>query len=778
IPFILLGFASGDVLQSKLIGFDIGYNDNFGGIGRTTMSMYSGTNQNYQNTSQFSNMVLSPGQAVCTSEVTLADAATIKVISKPAPFSIQKSGPITLCENENVRLSVDNTVAGVSYQWFKNGIPLNDSTKSNITVSNVGSYNVLISSASNCSDSAETAVAVTNRPTPPQFTVTPIPPTTCGGAGILQLKGLVSGTEYQINTNTPGEADTNKLAGPNGIDLIRAANTYTSVKVGLNSGCSKTVTGTFPLLPPGQPVAPAFTGKQNYCAGETSEKLTPSGVDGASFKWYKSLDPKMEINAPFTPDVSEAGTKTYFLTQTVNNCESPATQIPITVNSLPEEKTLSGGGSLPCNDKGQIIVVLQSSSTVEYELKLGGNNVATQSGTGTNLKFENISSTGLYTIRAKNKGNECSWNILQTIEIRDPERPSKFEVSGDVSGCEGSVAKAEIVLSASEENVSYTLSNTGISKAGTNGALTFEVPPLQSSNGTYTITAKNLSTECTNEMKGTATVAIEGPLGDPSISSTAEFCNTRIDSVKAIALNAQEFNWRLDPSNAGAITKSGLNTALITWNSDYVGEPKILVEVTKTSCNAAAKRSSKVVSVSAPPIVTDIIGDTLACKESAVVYLVKPNEGITFDWSVTINSRIEKNDSQGTARITFNDEILPEGVRIKVVPVSSVCGAGVAKSKTIRKDVNCEVFVPNVLVPSAQDDASYWYISGIERFNYLNIEVFNRWGDRVYQQKGKYDKPWDGRVNGRLLPTATYYYVISKQNGNVLVTGSLTLVSE
>ncbi|MTK52652.1 Ig-like domain-containing protein, partial [Paludibacter sp.] len=64
----------------------------------------------------------------------------------------------------------------------------------------------------------------------------------------------------------------------------------------------------------------------------------------------------------------------------------------------------------------------------------------------------------------------------------------------------------------------------------------------------------------------------------------------------------------------------------------------------------------------------------------------------------------------------------------------------------------------------------------------LGIEVFNRWGNRVYRSE-EYHNDWDGKgvdnLLGRDLPEGTYYYIVTSTNKKTSevkkITGSLTL---
>jgi len=57
----------------------------------------------------------------------------------------------------------------------------------------------------------------------------------------------------------------------------------------------------------------------------------------------------------------------------------------------------------------------------------------------------------------------------------------------------------------------------------------------------------------------------------------------------------------------------------------------------------------------------------------------------------------------------------------------------------------------------------YFFIEGIDNYPDNQLTIINRWGEIVYQEQG-YDNEsvrWDGySYNGKLLPQATYYYVL------------------
>ena len=68
--------------------------------------------------------------------------------------------------------------------------------------------------------------------------------------------------------------------------------------------------------------------------------------------------------------------------------------------------------------------------------------------------------------------------------------------------------------------------------------------------------------------------------------------------------------------------------------------------------------------------------------------------------------------------------------------------------------------IPNGFTPNFDGTNDIWNIRGASNFPKIKVEVFNRWGTRIFSSKG-YAKPWDGTYNGKELPAAVYYYIIT-----------------
>jgi gliding motility-associated-like protein len=83
--------------------------------------------------------------------------------------------------------------------------------------------------------------------------------------------------------------------------------------------------------------------------------------------------------------------------------------------------------------------------------------------------------------------------------------------------------------------------------------------------------------------------------------------------------------------------------------------------------------------------------------------------------------------------------------------------------------------VPNVFSPNGDGINDTWKIQYLESYPGATIDVFNRYGQKVFSSLG-YDKEWDGTYNGNPLPVGTYYYIVNPKNGRALISGSVTII--
>lgn len=89
------------------------------------------------------------------------------------------------------------------------------------------------------------------------------------------------------------------------------------------------------------------------------------------------------------------------------------------------------------------------------------------------------------------------------------------------------------------------------------------------------------------------------------------------------------------------------------------------------------------------------------------------------------------------------------------------------------RDIN----IPSGFSPNGDGKNDVWRIDILSEFPGATVQVYNRWGELLYEQTNGYTVPWDGTYEGKALPIGTYYYVVNfKSNRFDPATGPVTIV--
>jgi gliding motility-associated-like protein len=89
--------------------------------------------------------------------------------------------------------------------------------------------------------------------------------------------------------------------------------------------------------------------------------------------------------------------------------------------------------------------------------------------------------------------------------------------------------------------------------------------------------------------------------------------------------------------------------------------------------------------------------------------------------------------------------------------------------------VHVDVKRPNTFTPNGDGTNDYWKIEGLEKFPGSLVQVFSRYGQKVFESKD-YSTPFNGNFNGKLVPEGVYYYIINLNTPCSLLSGSLTII--
>ena len=240
-----------------------------------------------------------------------------------------------------------------------------------------------------------------------------------------------------------------------------------------------------------------ITGVAQICPGAFSalSDTTPGGF------WTSS--------SPAIATVSTSGVIVGLTAGTANISYTTGTgyaTIVITVNPLPNVYALTGGGS-SCTGASFHIGLSGSETGVSYSLYNGTTALgAPVSGTGTSLDFGAYTYTGTYTAIAVNSASGCSRNMTGSASIG--VGITAYSIYGGGAICPGGIG-LHIGLTSSYPGISYQLMRggtaVGAALAGTGSSIDFG---FDSTAGTYTVLATNVTTTCTMNMAGSAIISV------------------------------------------------------------------------------------------------------------------------------------------------------------------------------------------------------------------------------------------------------------------------------
>lgn len=133
-----------------------------------------------------------------------------------------------------------------------------------------------------------------------------------------------------------------------------------------------------------------------------------------------------------------------------------------------------------------------------------------------------------------------------------------------------------------------------------------------------------------------------------------------------------------------------------------------------------------------------------------------------------------------TPSIYLDNPLVPNPVSTPlattVYTVTVTSPQGCISTDTVIVHLQPTIDIPSGITPNGDGKNDVWTLSGIELFPDCVVELYNRWGEMIFQSPG-YSTKWDGTFKGKLLPVGTYYYIIDLHDPSIPVyTGSVTIM--
>ncbi|HEX8517050.1 MAG TPA: gliding motility-associated C-terminal domain-containing protein [Bacteroidia bacterium] len=403
--------------------YDVIYTNAAGTVGPVVMTSDASGNIVINGLSQGAYSNITVGLTGCNT----IDAGPYALSDPGAPvFTVSSANP-TSCSGTDGTITISGLTAGTAYNVsYSNGsvtgpVSMTADASGNIIITGLsqGTYSGITTELSGCSTTDAGSYTLAD-PSATAFTVSTTNPSTCGGNdGILLISGLSATTNYDISyTNTSGTVGpvsmTSDALGNIAITGL-SQDSYNNIVASI-SGCSSTNAGPYVLFDPLAPAAPSVSGTA-YCPGETINPLTAGGT-GGTISWYNdaALTVLLSGNASYTPVTST--THTYYVTETVNGCQSPATPVTLTINPLP----VADAGSSQAVGCGVNSVNLDGSAsasgaTIVYNWASTTGNIISGSNTSAPL----VGTAGTYTITVTDLSTGCS--AVDSVQVTGSPSP-------------------------------------------------------------------------------------------------------------------------------------------------------------------------------------------------------------------------------------------------------------------------------------------------------------------------------------------------------------------
>jgi|GEM_PF-190480 len=604
-----------------------------------------------------------------------------------------------------------------TYLWLHTGA--NTNTLNNL---GAGTYFLLIADVSGCSRNVE--VIITS-PTELMVTETVVPSScgpACDGSIALNVNGGVGPYSYSWS-NAPA-SDTNFLGG-------LCAGIY-NVTVTDANGCSEVKTISLPNS--GNPTVANPTVSNVTCYGSCDGSLLSNLTAGPSLSYQWLNSDGQAITRPDVNLIGSACAGDYILevTSLPSGCKSYANV------SVTEPDSIILGASVVSNIScagecdGEIFISTAGGNLLfDYSWDNG------QDG----IPIRNLCA-GFYTVTATD-ANGCS--AVTSVTLDDPPALILTLNSQTTLNC-SSDCDAEADVTASGGTAPYTFNWDG-GQTGNN--------PTDLCFGPNVLTVTD-ATGCIRDL--TVNIAAIDTVVTIVPSKTL-YCDG--DSIE---LNATVLG--------STVTSSGWyledTTTLFTATSDTtiirpIGDYTFFMIATNGSCDDTTEYTFTV----APNPMVMVTSPVSIYKDEVASFEVSGEQpSYLYNWSPSTNL----SDSTIAEPIAS-----PRENRTYVLTVTDTNGCQYMDSVLVI--YNPDLGIPSGISPNGDGKNDVWNINVLEEFPNAVVQVFNRWGELMYEQRNGYKVPWDGTYKGDPLPVGTYYYVIDlKSDRFEPVTGPITIV--
>ncbi|MCJ8163928.1 gliding motility-associated C-terminal domain-containing protein [Pontibacter sp. E15-1] len=289
--------------------------------------------------------------------------------------------------------------------------------------------------------------------------------------------------------------------------------------------------------------------------------------------------------------------------------------------------------------------------------------------------------------------------------------------------------------------------------AGTNDGINYTSPTLTQNTWFRRVVSSEGCSRASEAIEITVNPLPENPV---LATRDARACPDGSATLEVTNANGNTIEWYTAPTGGAPIFVGPIfTTPSLQQTTTYYAQA-----VNANTCMSAARTEVTVTIVEpvadAGEDVTIIQGRTAELRATGgVTYLWEPAEGLN---NPTLARPIASPQETTTYTVTVTTAegcTATDEVTVTVIPA---------------------ITVPNAFTPNRDQVNETWEIENHENYPEMRVEVFNRWGNRIFSSSAGYNVPWDGTYNGEVLPVATYYYIIYLNSTEKPISGNVTII--
>jgi len=426
----------------------------------------------------------------------------------------------------------------------------------------------------------------------------------------------------------------------------------------------------------------------------------------------------------------------------------------IVVNTTPVVSNLTSNTPICVGSNAVFTINGTAGSVVTYTINSGSNQTVTIPTSGQATVTITAPSANVVIALSNVSLNSCSTTLSNTTTVDVRPVPSVTSLTSNTSICSGSSAVFTINGSANA-TVTYSVNGGTANTTTLNGSGVGTIT-LTNSTANVSVTLSQINNgACSTSLTNSASVTVLALPNVTALTSNSPICSGSNAIFTITGTANATVSYSLNGGTSTNVTLNATGTGLIPISNATSNQSIQLTNVFDGTCNRSLTNSSSVVVNPIPNTPTITPQSDTFCIGEELIFNVSggANEIVSYTVNNGANQTLTLN-AAGTGIISITN---PTTALIEINLVNITNGL-CSKLLTLSSDaevVSCDI--PKGVSPNGDGLNDTWDLRG---YNVKKVEIFNRYGTKVYS-KTNYIDEWHGQSdNSNELPDGTYYYVV------------------